>query len=408
MDNTPLRYTIEDGETVYLVMVSAEKNSNKYYKIERVGDSLVCTYGRVQESNSASKTYPKTKFASLYKSKRKKGYVDQTDLFRTEQVETKIETPSLVFSEQEVSDFVALLKRNARDTAQRSLSVNVDSVTPMQIDESTKKLTLISDAVNKGNIDEANELMQEQFAIIPRFIDRRSGVAALMFNDDKKRNDSLLEKEYELLDQLKTIAKEPTKIEEKIEVPFEISLSKITDDLAKQFYQGLVDQYTSAKIVNVFEVHNLEAESAFNDIGNIESLWHGSKTANWMSILTNNLIVRPPGIPTTGSMFGNGIYFATKAQKSLGYSSMQGSYWTSGGDTHGVLALYSVSLGNVDDVNNRPTYDAYIETSVKKGFNSLWVRDRNTNPKSSLYNEEVIIPNGNQCKPSHVFMVRHK
>lgn len=44
-------------------------------------------------------------------------------------------------------------------------------------------------------------------------------------------------------------------------------------------------------------------------------------------------------------MFSDGIYFANKAQKSIGYSSLRGSYWANGNDNKGYLILFSVNLG---------------------------------------------------------------
>jgi poly [ADP-ribose] polymerase len=39
-------------------------------------------------------------------------------------------------------------------------------------------------------------------------------------------------------------------------------------------------------------------------------LWHGSKLTNFMGILAGGLKIAPPEAPTTGYMFGKGIYFA--------------------------------------------------------------------------------------------------
>jgi poly [ADP-ribose] polymerase len=44
--------------------------------------------------------------------------------------------------------------------------------------------------------------------------------------------------------------------------------------------------------------------------------------------MQTGLLIRPSGAVHTGSMFGDGIYFADKAQKSIGYSSLSGSHWT--------------------------------------------------------------------------------
>lgn len=50
-------------------------------------------------------------------------------------------------------------------------------------------------------------------------------------------------------------------------------------------------------------------------------------------------------------MFGYGTYFATKAQKSLGYTSLKGSCWASGDSSYAFMGLYDVAYGK--------PYDAY-------------------------------------------------
>ena len=53
----------------------------------------------------------------------------------------------------------------------------------------------------------------------------------------------------------------------------------------------------------------------------IDHLFHGSRTENFWSIVTNGLLINPDcGVQRTGSMFGNGTYFAPLVQKSLGYT----------------------------------------------------------------------------------------
>ena len=43
-------------------------------------------------------------------------------------------------------------------------------------------------------------------------------------------------------------------------------------------------------------------------------LWHGSRTENWWSIFKNGLTLNNNAI-VTGKMFGQGLYFAPKAEK---------------------------------------------------------------------------------------------
>lgn len=67
--------------------------------------------------------------------------------------------------------------------------------------------------------------------------------------------------------------------------------------------------------------------------------------------MTKGPLLRPQGVIITGKAFGNGIYFAPRAKKSIGYSSLRGAYWTGGMQNKGYLAVYKVLFKNQKDVN---------------------------------------------------------
>ncbi len=56
------------------------------------------------------------------------------------------------------------------------------------------------------------------------------------------------------------------------------------------------------------------------DIGNVKPLFHGSGPQNILGICKHGLLMRPPGVYITGSMFGNGLYFADQSSKSEQYA----------------------------------------------------------------------------------------
>ena len=86
-----------------------------------------------------------------------------------------------------------------------------------------------------------------------------------------------------------------------------------------------------SKVLNVYRVIPNDQEKKFKkyvkdrNISEIKSLWHGSRNENWLSIVENGLLLHPNAV-ITGKMFGNGIYFASNAKKSWGYTS--GGFWT--------------------------------------------------------------------------------
>ena len=88
-------------------------------------------------------------------------------------------------------------------------------------------------------------------------------------------------------------------------------------------------------------------------------------------------------------MFGYGIYFAPRAKKSLGYTSLDGSYWASGNDKTGFMALFDVALGNVLDV-----YEHHYWCS-RTNKEEMWKHNKchslHAHKKDGfLYNDEVI------------------
>ncbi|ETV92242.1 hypothetical protein, variant 1 [Aphanomyces invadans] len=77
----------------------------------------------------------------------------------------------------------------------------------------------------------------------------------------------------------------------------------------------------------------------FESLENHQLLWHGSRLSNIASILTKGLRIAPPEAPSTGYMFGKGVYFADVASKAANYC------WASTNQTKGVLILTEVALG---------------------------------------------------------------
>ena len=55
-------------------------------------------------------------------------------------------------------------------------------------------------------------------------------------------------------------------------------------------------------------------------LGNRKLLWHGSGMSNFLGILSQGLRIAPPEAPSTGYMFGKGVYFADLMAKSAQYS----------------------------------------------------------------------------------------
>ena len=98
------------------------------------------------------------------------------------------------------------------------------------------------------------------------------------------------------------------------------------------------------EIVDIFKVSRHGEDKrfkAFRALHNRYLLWHGSRATNFAGILSQGLRIAPPEAPSTGYMFGKGVYFADMVSKSANYC------FTSRSNPVGLLLLCEVALGNM-------------------------------------------------------------
>ncbi|XP_049378441.1 poly [ADP-ribose] polymerase 2 isoform X1 [Solanum stenotomum] len=100
-------------------------------------------------------------------------------------------------------------------------------------------------------------------------------------------------------------------------------------------------------IVQVFRASRdgeTERFQKFSDTSNRMLLWHGSRLTNWAGILSQGLRIAPPEAPSTGYMFGKGVYFADMFSESAIYC------YASSAAKNGVLLLCEVALGDMNEL----------------------------------------------------------
>ena len=125
---------------------------------------------------------------------------------------------------------------------------------------------------------------------------------------------------------------------------------------------------------------DLEKESVkLYNKANVWLCWHGTRSANLVGITRRGLLIRPTGAVHTGSMFGDGKYFAWQSSKSLNYC--DGGYWTGGGrSSKRYMFLLDVAFGKMHYVTQShffrkpPTghHSVYGQASRRRGYGGLW------------------------------------
>eukprot|EP01013_Petalomonas_cantuscygni_P002301 TRINITY_DN12339_c0_g1_i1.p1 TRINITY_DN12339_c0_g1~~TRINITY_DN12339_c0_g1_i1.p1 ORF type:complete len:857 (+),score=205.89 TRINITY_DN12339_c0_g1_i1:71-2572(+) len=126
------------------------------------------------------------------------------------------------------------------------------------------------------------------------------------------------------------------------------------------------------------------------EVGNRMLLWHGSRTTNFMGILSQGLRIAPPEAPATGYMFGKGVYFADMVTKSSNYCCVSPHAATN----VGFMLLCDVALGTPFEC-----YGAKYMEKPQPGSHSTkgcgrHIPDTTTYKKIGSGKDEIVVPVG--------------
>ena len=397
----------------YLVMVTAFANNNKYYKQIPHGDSWTAEYGRVG-SSPQRREYSMSQWESKYNEKIRKGYVDQSDL-----VEDLIQADKPKKSEYKeienkvIAEIVERLQSMARKAISDNYTISSNKVTQAMIDEAQDILTSL---INIDDIESFNEALLKLFTTIPR----KMGNVQNYLSKSKDDFSDIIQKEQDLLDVMKGQVVQKQIIDESVNENSEQKENTILEQLGLVFEECdkkdiaiIKDALGSCsdKFYKAWRVKNIKTQRRYDDfvkennIKNTKLLFHGSRNENWWSIINSGLVLKPTNAVITGKMFGYGIYYAPKARKSLGYTSLSGSYWARGNSSSGFMALMDVAYGKPYDVYSFDSkyYDFNYEKlqQVCKGANCLHAHEG-----SMLRNDEIIIYKEEQCTIRYLIELR--
>lgn len=387
----------------HLVMVTAGANNNKYYDMKPQGDMWVATYGRIG-SGSQTRTYSKREWDKKYNEKIRKGYIDQTDLIQ-DLISTEKPTQSEYkeIDNAEIAAIVERLQAMAKKAISENYTVSSNKVTQAMVDEAQN---IITGLLNITDVKIFNDELLKLFTTIPR---KMSSVSSYIARDDGEFN-KIISREQDLLDIMKGQVVQKQVVEETKETK-PINDNTILEHLGLEFEECSNEDIATIKVAlgscsdkfhKAWKVKNLRTQKRFDDfvkennIKDVRLLFHGSRNENWWSIINSGLMLRPTNAVITGKMFGYGIYYAPKARKSLGYTSLSGSYWARGNSSSGFMALMDVAYGKPYDVYSFDSkyYNFNYETLQKNcpGANCLHAHEGNM-----LRNDEIIVYKEEQC-----------
>ena len=396
----------------YLVMVTASANNNKYYKQIPHGDNWTAEYGRVG-SSPQRREYPMSQWESKYKEKIRKGYVDQSELVEDLiQIEIPEKSKYKEIENQAIAEIVKRLQDMARKTISENYNISSNKVTHAMVDEAQSILTSLLEVQTKK---EFTAILLHLSSVIPR----KMGNVKDYLADSQSDFIKIIQKEQDLLDVMKGQVVEKQTIEESDQTVEQVE-NTILDQLGLVFEECdskdiaiIKDALGSCsdKFYRAWRVKNIKTQERYdrfvreNNIKNTKLLFHGSRNENWWSIINTGLVLRPTNAVITGKMFGYGLYYAPKARKSLGYTSLSGSYWARGNASFGFMALMDVAYGK--------PYDVYSFDSKYYNFNYERLQEScpganclHAHEGSMLRNDEIIVYKEDQCTIHYLIELR--
>lgn len=388
----------------YLIMVTTA-NNNKYYNLFPEGDQFRVEYGRVDATKTTAH-YPMSKWNSQISSKLKKGYQDVTDLKKDLVEEISSANPESPYKDIEnaaVKAIVDKLQSLARDTIRKNYTVKASAVTQDMVDAAQQVIDNLANS--SSSVDEFNNNLLKLFTVIPRKMGNVRDYLANKSEDFAR----IISKEQDLLDVMRgqiyvkpenepvtTVEKKQQTILEELGLEMEEATA---DDVA--LIKTLMKE-SAGKFRKAWRVTNLKTQKRFdnfvadNNIKDTRLLFHGSRSENFWSIIKTGLVLRPTNAVITGKMFGYGCYYAPKCAKSIGYTSLSGSYWAHGGNNTAYMALFDVAYGTPYDVYNFDSKYYNLDYNklqqFKAGANCLHAHA----DRGMLRNDEIVVYNEEQ------------
>ena len=400
-------------EVKYLVKVDPNANNSKYYKMIPEGDSFRVEYGRLGNTNFQTSSYSMSQWDKKYKEKIKKGYEDKSELIRelVENIDVDDDSPYLPIPNSAIQEIVNRLQKYANDEINRHYKVSSQQVSNAMIVEAQNLI----DSLNKfsDSLENFNDALVELFKVIPRKMKTVKENLAKTKDDIPK----IYQREQDLLDVMKgqvvqkDVKKQKTDRKEKIDQTILEAMGLKFEEISDKDIEIIKNELGDIKnrFFNAWKVTNEKTQTAFdNYMSTVKDkttklLFHGSRSENWWSIINSGLILRPNAV-ISGKMFGSGIYFAPKARKSLGYTSLDGSYWANGNKDCGFMAIFEIHYGVPYE-----TYDCY-NFNYDFGYNDLRklgdYDSVHAKAGRSLRNDEIIIYQECQCTIKYLIELR--
>ena len=429
----PSTYTVEKSTT--LQKTDMGNGNNKFYVLELHKSSdkyrLYSRYGRTGSSGKEEERIPSSsweaenEYDKIIRSKERKGYkqvamavtskgssVGNSKVLSDDVKKAPAKVANRSNLDPTLANLVANLYSDAGQACVSQLNVNthatsknpLGTVTATQIRQGRQILTEINGLLTKkphliDSIgDEILEASNEFYSKIPHEIPLRprdKEGREMHLKQYCLNRPSILDEKNDFLDILENVedlisgfeSDDIDKKYEQIKCKYELCGPDTEDHKAVVKYvkqSKSKHHHWGIDVVRVWKMQSA-AQATYrtymDKIGNVEPLFHGSRAGNILGICQKGLLLRPPGAYVTGSMFGNGLYFADQSSKSTQYSTARFG-GSGGGRNIFYMFVADVALGKIKEYENAQTH----LQKAPSGFDSV----KGVKGRSLLHNEFIV------------------
>lgn len=410
------------------VKTDARANNNKFWEVTLYdNDDVYCRWGRVGATGQ-SKTFPASGQRMVdkkVKEKTKKGYQLQPGVNLpaghskkvsgnqlTAVAKKQIKSGGCKTTEKLIEYFVKVNRHDITTASGGRLTVDIDSglittdvgvaVTQDRLDKARDHLVKLSKCINKKDFSSTSfvDNLNEYLMCVPQKVPSKRGWEKVFLVDQSgvQRQSSLIDS---MESTLQAFSAAPVLNDDgKEEKVFNVELALVEDgkkiDRVRQLYQKTKQSRHSChhlKVKQVYTVHIGSMAKAFEEDGAkkapVWELWHGTRSANVLSILKCGLVIPPSNAAhCTGRMFSDGIYMSDQSTKALNYAY---GYWGGQRENNCFMFLCEAGMGNYytppGPIRKWP-----------KGYDSVYA----VGGKSGVLNNEMVVPRVSQCNLTHL------
>ena len=234
-------------------------------------------------------------------------------------------------------------------------------------------------------IIDSKEKIKEKIDMINSLSDMKITLHILETSDDNEDFQNQEEKQlYDCFKKLNCDIRSISKDEEIFSKLNKYLTSRIKSNESENYY------YNKLSLIKAYEIKRFGENEKFKDYGNKKLLWHGSRITNFVGILSQGLRIAPPEAPSSGYLYGKGVYFADISQKSSNYCYPV--------NNEALILLGEVSLGK-EDIRDDTDYN--LPKTLKEGTHSVHALGRLEPSEGEIINGDVYIPYGDAMEKNY-------